>query len=172
MATAQGGAGPGPTPNIIPRSHWGAGAYGRCGKPVESGPVHAAVVHHTAGSNDYAPEDSAEIIRAIYAYHTRTLGWCDIGYNALVDKYGQVFEGRAGGLTRGIMGSHAGGFNRNTWGVSMIGTFDDAPPRRSNSRRSAGCWAGGWVWTAPIRAVPRSWSPPAARSPTFRAARH
>lgn len=120
--------GPGQPPNIIPRSHWGAGAYGRCGKPVESGPVHAAVVHHTAGSNDYAPEDSAEIIRAIYAYHTRTLGWCDIGYNALVDKYGQVFEGRAGGLTRGIMGSHAGGFNRNTWGVSMIGTFEDEPP--------------------------------------------
>ncbi|BBZ25033.1 N-acetylmuramoyl-L-alanine amidase [Mycolicibacter hiberniae] len=119
---------PGQPPNIIPRSHWGAGAYGRCGKPVESGPVHAAVVHHTAGSNDYAPEDSAEIIRAIYAYHTRTLGWCDIGYNALVDKYGQVFEGRAGGLTRGIMGSHAGGFNSNTWGVTLIGTFDDAPP--------------------------------------------
>ncbi|MGV0625929.1 N-acetylmuramoyl-L-alanine amidase [Mycolicibacter minnesotensis] len=119
---------PGQPPAIIPRSHWGAGAYGRCGRAEDSGPVHAAVVHHTAGSNDYAPEDSAEIIRAIFAYHTRTLGWCDIGYNALVDKYGQVFEGRAGGLTRGIMGSHAGGFNRNTWGVSMIGTFDDAPP--------------------------------------------
>lgn len=119
---------PGQPPNIIPRSHWGVGANGRCGKPVESGPVQAAVVHHTAGSNDYAPEDSAAIIRAIYAYHTRTLGWCDIGYNALVDKYGQVFEGRAGGLTRGIMGSHAGGFNRNTWGVSLIGSFDDAPP--------------------------------------------
>lgn len=119
---------PGQPPNIIPRSRWGAGAYGRCGKPVESGPVHAAVVHHTAGSNDYSPEDSADIIRAIYAYHTRTLGWCDIGYNALVDKYGQVFEGRAGGVTKGIMGSHAGGFNSHTWGVSMIGTFDDAPP--------------------------------------------
>lgn len=119
---------PGQPPNIIPRSHWGAGARGRCGKPVESGPVHAAVVHHTAGSNDYSPEDSAAIIRAIYAYHTRTLGWCDIGYNALVDKYGQVFEGRAGGVTNGVVGSHAGGFNRNTWGVSLIGTFDDAPP--------------------------------------------
>ncbi|OBH16789.1 N-acetylmuramoyl-L-alanine amidase [Mycolicibacter sinensis] len=119
---------PGQPPNIIPRSQWGAGARGRCGKPVESGPVQAAVVHHTAGSNDYSPEDSAAIIRAIYAYHTRTLGWCDIGYNALVDKYGQVFEGRAGGVTKGIVGSHAGGFNKNTWGVSMIGTFDDAPP--------------------------------------------
>lgn len=119
---------PGQPPNIIPRSQWGAGARGRCGKPAESGPIHAAVVHHTAGSNDYSPEDSAEIIRAIYAYHTRTLGWCDIGYNALVDKYGQVFEGRAGGITKGIVGSHAGGFNKNTWGVSLIGTFDDAPP--------------------------------------------
>lgn len=120
--------GPGQPPNIIPRSHWGAGTAFRCGKPVESGAVHAAVVHHTAGSNNYAPEDSADIIRAIYAYHTRTLGWCDIGYNALVDKYGQVFEGRSGGVTKGIMGSHAGGFNSNTWGVSMIGTFEDAPP--------------------------------------------
>ena len=119
---------PGQAPNIIPRSQWGAGAYGRCGKPVDTGPIHAAVVHHTAGSNDYSPEDSANIIRSIYAYHTRTLGWCDIGYNALVDKYGQVFEGRAGGLTRGIMGSHAGGFNSNTWGVSMIGSFEQSPP--------------------------------------------
>lgn len=119
---------PGQPPNIIPRSQWGAGAYGRCGKPMESGPVQAAVVHHTAGSNDYSPEDSPAIIRAIYAYHTRALGWCDIGYNALVDKYGQVFEGRAGGVTKGIVGSHAGGFNKNTWGVSMIGTFDEAPP--------------------------------------------
>jgi uncharacterized protein with LGFP repeats len=119
---------PGQPPNIIPRSQWGAGAYGRCGKPVESGPIQAAVVHHTAGSNEYSPEDSAAIIRAIYAYHTRALGWCDIGYNALVDKYGQVFEGRAGGVTKGIVGSHAGGFNKNTWGVSMIGTFDEAPP--------------------------------------------
>lgn len=64
--------------------------------------IHAAIIHHTAGSNDYSPEDSAEIVRAIYAYHTQTLGWCDIAYNALVDKYGQVFEGRAGGITKAV----------------------------------------------------------------------
>ena len=66
--------------------------------------VRAAVVHHTAGSNDYAPQDSAGIVRSIYAYHTRTLGWCDIAYNALVDKYGQVFEGRAGGIDQARRG--------------------------------------------------------------------
>ena len=61
-------------------------------------------------------------------YHTRTLGWSDIAYNALVDKYGQVFEGRFGGLTRAVQGTHTGGFNRNTWAVCMIGEFDAVGP--------------------------------------------
>ena len=99
----------------------------RCGNTVYDNGIRAAVVHHTAGSNDYAPQDSAGIVRSIYEYHTRTLGWCDIAYNALVDKYGQVFEGRAGGMDKPVEGSHTGGFNRNTWGVAMIGDFDVVP---------------------------------------------
>jgi uncharacterized protein with LGFP repeats len=119
---------PGVPPNIISREQWGADEGMRCGGPVYDDGVRAAIVHHTAGSNDYAPEDSAAIVRAIYAYHTRTLGWCDIAYNALVDKYGQVFEGRAGGITKPVEGSHTGGFNRNTFGVTMLGDFDTVPP--------------------------------------------
>jgi len=119
---------PGQPPNIISRAQWGADDSMRCGGPVYGTAIRAGVVHHTAGSNDYAPEDSAAIVRSIYAYHTRTLGWCDIAYNALVDKYGQVFEGRAGGITKDVLGSHTGGFNRDVWGVSMIGDFDDVPP--------------------------------------------
>ncbi len=120
--------GPGQPPNIISRAQWGADDTMRCGGPVYGPGIRAAVVHHTAGSNDYAPEDSAAIVRSIYAYHTRTLGWCDIAYNALVDKYGQVFEGRAGGITKDVLGSHTGGFNRDVWGVSMIGDFETVPP--------------------------------------------
>jgi uncharacterized protein with LGFP repeats len=119
---------PGQPPNIISRAQWGAGTGSRCGGPSYGTGVRAAVVHHTATGNDYAPEDSTAIIRSIYAYHTITLGWCDIAYNALVDKYGQVFEGRAGGITKDVMGSHTGGFNRDVWGVSMIGDFEDVPP--------------------------------------------
>nr|WP_179961816.1 N-acetylmuramoyl-L-alanine amidase [Mycobacterium noviomagense] len=119
---------PGQPPNIISRAQWGADESMRCGNPVYDNGIHAAIVHHTAGSNDYSPEDSAEIVREIYAYHTKTLGWCDIAYNALVDKYGQVFEGRAGGITKPVEGSHTGGFNRETWGVAMIGDFEDVPP--------------------------------------------
>jgi uncharacterized protein with LGFP repeats len=125
---------PGQPPNIITRAQWGADESIRCGSTIYDNGIRAAVVHHTAGSNDYSPEDSAPIVRSIYAYHTRTLGWCDIGYNALVDKYGQVFEGRFGGITKAVEGTHTGGFNENTFGVSMIGDFDTVPPTEAQIR--------------------------------------
>ena len=119
---------PGVPPNIISRAQWGADESQRCGGPRYDDGVRAGIVHHTAGSNDYAPQDTAGIIQSIYAYHTRTLGWCDVAYNAIVDKYGRVFEGRAGGMDRPVEGGHTGGFNRNTWAVAMIGNFDVVPP--------------------------------------------
>ncbi len=119
---------PGQAPAIISRAEWGADESLRCGTPQYDNGIRAAVVHHTAGSNDYSPLESAGIVKAIYTYHSKTLGWCDIAYNALVDKYGQVFEGSAGGLTKAVEAFHTGGFNRNTWGVAMIGNFDDVPP--------------------------------------------
>ncbi|MGU3502715.1 N-acetylmuramoyl-L-alanine amidase [Mycobacterium sp. C31M] len=119
---------PGQAPQIISRTQWGANESLRCGDPIYDRSVRAGVVHHTAGSNDYTPEDSAAIVRSIYEYHARTLGWCDMAYNALVDKYGQVFEGRAGGMNRPVQGAHTGGFNSDTWGVAMIGDFNAEPP--------------------------------------------
>ena len=119
---------PGQAPAIISRAEWGADESLRCGSPQYDNGVRAAVVHHTAGSNDYSPLESAGIVKAIYTYHAKTLGWCDIAYNALVDKYGQVFEGSAGGMSKAVQGTHTGGFNRNTWGVAMIGNFNDVPP--------------------------------------------
>ena len=88
---------PGQAPAIISRAEWGA--YQSAALlviPQYDNGIRAAVIHHTAGSNDYSPLESAGIVKAIYTYHSKTLGWCDIAYNALVDKYGQVFEGSAG----------------------------------------------------------------------------
>ncbi|GJF13246.1 N-acetylmuramoyl-L-alanine amidase [Mycolicibacterium cyprinidarum] len=134
---------PGQPPNIISRAQWGADEGMRCGEPRYDNRIQAGVVHHTAGSNDYAPEDSAGIVRSIYEYHTRTLGWCDIAYNALVDKYGQVFEGRAGGMNRPVEGAHTGGFNHDTWGVAMMGNFESEPPTPIQLRTTARLL--GWV---------------------------
>ena len=112
-----------------------------------------AIVHHTAGSNDYAPEDSAAIVRSIYAYHTRTLGWCDIAYNALVDKYGQVFEGRAGGIDQAGRGLPHRRLQPRTPGVwRCSATSTTVPPTPTSScAPPAGCSAGGWAWTASTR---------------------
>ncbi len=119
---------PGQPVNIISRAGWGANESIRRGGRLCDNGIRAGVVHHSATGNDYAPTDSAAIVRSIYEYHTLTQGWGDIGYNALVDKYGQVFEGRFGGITNPVEGVHTGGFNANTWGVCMIGDFSQAPP--------------------------------------------
>ncbi len=119
---------PGQAPTVISRAEWGADESIRGRAPVYDNGIKAAVVHHTAGVNEYAQQDSAAIVRSIYAYHTRSLGWSDIAYNALVDKYGQAFEGRFGGMARPVQGTHTGGFNRNTWAVCMIGEFDAVGP--------------------------------------------
>ncbi|MGW6033523.1 peptidoglycan recognition protein family protein [Gordonia terrae] len=115
-------------PQVVARQAWGADESIRCSQPVYSPHMRGAIVHHTAGSNDYTPQQSVEIVRGIYAYHARSLNWCDIGYNVLIDKYGQIFEGAFGGLDRNVEGTHTGGFNKETVGVSMIGNLDEVPP--------------------------------------------
>ncbi|WP_435172430.1 peptidoglycan recognition protein family protein [Gordonia hongkongensis] len=115
-------------PQVVARQAWGADESIRCSQPVYSPQMRGAIVHHTAGSNDYTPQQSAEIVRGIYAYHARSLNWCDIGYNVLIDKYGQIFEGAFGGLDRNVEGTHTGGFNKETVGVSMIGNLEEVPP--------------------------------------------
>ena len=122
-------------PTIISRAGWGANEAVRCRNASYDRTLGAAVVHHTAGSNDYTAAQSAGIMRGTYEYHARNLGWCDIGYNVLVDKYGQAFEGRHGGLSRNVQGAHAGGFNGNTWGISMMGDFSTVSPSDATVRK-------------------------------------
>ena len=62
-------------------------------------------------------------MRGIQRYHVLGNGWDDIGYNFLVDKYGQVFEGRYGGVDESVIGAHAQGFNRGSVGVAVLGNY-------------------------------------------------
>ncbi len=113
-------------PAIISRAEWGARDQ-VCTPDVASRLV-GAVVHHTAGSNNYATvAEAMQQIRNDQRYHIESRGWCDLGYNFVVDKWGNIYEGRARSLTQPVVGVHAGGFNTGTVGVSMLGTYGVAP---------------------------------------------
>ncbi len=117
-------------PDIVTRRQWGADERlgDTCYAPRFGKTFKMVFVHHTVGSNDYSRAESASIVRGIYAYHTQARGWCDIGYNFLVDRYGTVYEGRAGGIRRSVRGAHAGDYNVNTTGISLMGDFQTAAP--------------------------------------------
>ncbi|MFC9874429.1 N-acetylmuramoyl-L-alanine amidase [Nocardia salmonicida] len=140
---------PGGGPRVITRAQWGADESIRCQEPTYDDGVGGITVHHTAGRNDYSRSESAGIVRAIYAYHAETLGWCDIGYNALVDQYGQIFEGRYGGLDRAVQGAHAGGFNENTAGVALMGNYENEDPS-NESLNAIGKFIG---WRAKLAGI-------------------
>ena len=112
------------SPLILSRLAWGANERIRRGRPKYANALRFAVVHHTAGSNTYSRAQSAAIVRGIQRYHVRSNRWDDIGYNFLVDKYGQIFEGRFGGIDRNVVGAHAQGFNEGSVGVALLGNYD------------------------------------------------
>ncbi|MFL5907990.1 MAG: N-acetylmuramoyl-L-alanine amidase [Solirubrobacterales bacterium] len=120
-----------PKPVIVSRAQWGADLpSGGCPPrgPPEYGAVQAAVIHHTVNANDYTPEQAPSIVLGICRFHVYGNGWNDIGYNALVDRYGTVYEGRAGGLKRPVVGAQAQGFNSQTTSIASVGDHTSEAP--------------------------------------------
>jgi hypothetical protein len=115
-------------PTIIRRRSWGANEAIRRSSPSYATTLQAAVVHHTAGAAGNSPAESAAIVRGIQTYHVRGNGWNDIGYNFLVDRFGQVFEGRYGGIERNVIGAHAQGFNTGSVGIALLGSYGGSGP--------------------------------------------
>ncbi len=142
-------------PTVITRAQWGANPDYMTWDP-EFYQTRKVIVHHTATPNDYADKAAAESrIRSIYYYHAVTMNWGDIGYNFLIDKFGNVYEGRYSrdyggtsptgdgpvspwsvpasasfpdGVTGdfgGVTGGHTYGWNSGTMGVAMLGTYTD-----------------------------------------------
>lgn len=120
-----------PRPQIFSRAQWGADERMRSASSLRYGEVHAGFVHHTVNANDYTREQVPALIRGIYAYHTRSQGWSDIGYNYLVDRFGRIWEGRYGGIDRAVVGAHTLGYNDYSFAMSAIGNYDVAQPSQA-----------------------------------------
>ncbi|MFI5680889.1 peptidoglycan recognition protein family protein [Streptomyces cellulosae] len=118
----------GPRPRIATRRAWGADEKLRERGFVYTKKVKVAFVHHTASGNGYRCAQAPSVIRGIYRYHVKSMGWRDIGYNFLVDKCGNIYEGRAGGVAKPVRGAHTLGLNTNSMGIAVLGTFGSRKP--------------------------------------------
>ncbi|MFC6285688.1 N-acetylmuramoyl-L-alanine amidase [Nocardioides sp. GCM10027113] len=115
-------------PRLVTREQWGANESLRDGRPSYLSRLKQVHVHHTVNSNSYRRDEVPALIRGMYAYHTQTLGWSDIGYNFLVDRFGRCFVGRAGGPHKLVRGAHTLGFNHESTGIAVIGNHESATP--------------------------------------------
>jgi hypothetical protein len=164
-ATGQLEGASGTASNCLSRAEWGADESlrlkddGTVSWPADFYPVQGLVVHH-AGSND--KPDPAEIARAIYVFHTVGRGWGDIAYNYLVDKTGQIYEGRWSGSTSTrcsaggdgsdfahnaagdlVRGGHTKYHNEGNAGVALLGNYATPAENRDPS----------WVQAYPTTAM-------------------
>jgi len=115
-------------PPIVPRSAWDPN--GSC--PPRSTPsygrVDLGIVHHTESLTSYSRAEAPAVVLGICRFHRNGNGWLDIGYNLLVDRFGTVYEGRAGGVDQPVIGAQAGGWNSVSTGVAVIGSFTRSRP--------------------------------------------
>lgn len=128
ISTVAAGAWTAPQPTIITRAEWGADERLRRAAPKTSGTIKAGFIHHTASTNNYAPEAAAQQVRNLYTWFTKGRKYSDIAYNFLVDRYGRIYEGRGGGLDQPIVGAHTAGFNSETFAISAIGNYHTTRP--------------------------------------------
>ncbi|MGD9484746.1 peptidoglycan recognition protein [Streptomyces sp. TRM70308] len=113
-----------PRPPIVGRASWDADEGAVREEPAYTGSVEGVVVHHTNHPNGYDCEkDVPELLRAMQEAHIEGEGWDDLGYNFVVDRCGNVYEGRGGGVDRAVLGAHTKGFNDRTVGIAALGDF-------------------------------------------------
>jgi len=114
-------------PPIRPRADW-AGDRPVRGELVPEDDVRFLLVHHTASTNDYGPDEVAAQIQGFYEFHTGPdKGWPDVAYNFFVDRYGGIWEGRQGSLSGAVRGDATGGSQGFSQLCSLIGNHQEGP---------------------------------------------
>ncbi|MEV3870777.1 N-acetylmuramoyl-L-alanine amidase [Streptomyces sp. NPDC049906] len=144
-----------PKPSVVARATWGADETLSTEGPEYNPDVKAVFVHHTAQTSDYSCADSPKIMRGLHAYHVKSQGWKDLGYNFVVDRCGTVFEGRKGGVDLPVLGAHTYGFNREAAGIAVIGSYDRqaAPAAAVTSVARVAAWKLGQYRADPTGTV-------------------
>jgi hypothetical protein len=141
-------AGPGQPP-IIARSAWAQGHAPPSHIPLY-GTVKLAFVHHSVTPNGYSAGEVPSILSSIFDYHRYVRGYFDIAYNFAVDAFGRIWEARAGGIDLPVVGAHAGGYNTESTGMVVLGTYQSVAP----SPTAIGALERLLAWKLPLHGVP------------------
>lgn len=113
---------------IHPRSEWGADLLPKGPLPAEND-VRFLLVHHTAATTNYSEDAVIRQMRGIYSFHTGSQkNWNDVCYNFFVDRFGGVWEGRAGSLNGPVMADATGGSQGFAQLVCLLGNFEENLP--------------------------------------------
>ena len=98
-------------PPIHSRAAWGADLPPKGPlEPERREDVRFLLVHHSVSVKDYPAGAVPEELRGFYRLHTAPeKGWADLAYNFLVDRFGGIWEGRAGSIEAPVKGDATGG---------------------------------------------------------------
>ena len=106
-----------PKPVIISRTEWGARP------PTHDYSPHPYYIkltlHHAAGFSADNIDEGKEQLRAIQDLHQVVRGWSDIGYHFVVDKAGNIYQGRP----ETVIGAHVLDNNTGNIGVCVLGCY-------------------------------------------------
>jgi hypothetical protein len=146
---------PAPKPTTCNRACWTARAES-CTTLLGSNT--RAIIHHTASSGDWSTtslESSKSRVRSHQNYHMDNNGWCGYGYHFLVDKLGNIFEGRRdseGSSSAWKRGAHDG-CNANSMGFSGLG-YMHSPYNNAPTTAMLNSFYAVIAWR-----MPSGWSP-------------
>ncbi len=111
---------------IMPREVWATDRPPLGPLPPEE--VRFLLVHHTVTRNDYTEDAVPSLLRGFYDHHTGNKGWNDIAYNFVIDRFGGIWETRAGSLAGPVAGDATGGNQGFTQLCAIIGDFTEVMP--------------------------------------------
>ena len=126
---------------IFPREEWAIDRP-QLGSP-DTEDVRFLLVHHSASTNSYSEADVPAILRSFYDLHTGSAkGWDDIAYNFLIDRFGQVWEGRDGSIEGPVAADATGGNQGFSQLACLIGDYTIEMPTQAalDSLRGVLAW--------------------------------
>ncbi len=114
-------------PPIQPRSVWGD-QLPVTGPLLPEEDVRFLLVHHTASSNEYGPDEVIGQIQNFYDLHTGPeRNWPDVAYNFFIDRFGTIWEARSGSIAGPVRADATGGSQGFAILCSLIGNHAEVP---------------------------------------------